>query len=178
MPEGRPAIPVAIQRAVKVEAGHRCAIPTCKSTPVELAHIVPWEKIQEHTFENLIALCPTCHTRFDSGQIDRLSMKQYKANLGVISGRYGEMERRLLDVLAANQAAGRFRLALGSSIQLMYLVKDGLLKQVPINGGMFIDGQPMHEEFEVTPLGRDFVAKWIDAQPVSDDARPDLDDPA
>jgi 5-methylcytosine-specific restriction endonuclease McrA len=42
--------------------------------PVEIAHIVPWEKVKEHTFDNLIVLCPTCHTRFDKGEIDRKSM--------------------------------------------------------------------------------------------------------
>jgi 5-methylcytosine-specific restriction endonuclease McrA len=65
----RPAIPQALKRKVLIEAGHRCAIPTCKQVPVELAHIVPWANCKEHTFENLIALCPTCHTRFDKKEI-------------------------------------------------------------------------------------------------------------
>ncbi|WP_261562884.1 tetratricopeptide repeat protein [Frankia tisae] len=73
-----------MKREVLVEAGHRCAIPTCKATTTEIAHIVPWEKVREHTFENLIALCPNCHTRFDKGDIDRRSMQQYKANLSGI----------------------------------------------------------------------------------------------
>jgi hypothetical protein len=33
MPEGRPAIPATVKRAVLVEAGHRCAIPTCRQAP-------------------------------------------------------------------------------------------------------------------------------------------------
>src|SRR4051794_10951755 len=94
--------PLPLQRAVKVEAGHRCAIPTCRQTPVELAHIEPWATVREHTFENLIALCPTCHTRYDRGEIDRLAMQHYKANLGLVNGRFGELERRLLDLFVAN----------------------------------------------------------------------------
>jgi 5-methylcytosine-specific restriction endonuclease McrA len=74
MPENRPAIPAALKRQILVEAGHRCAIPVCRQVPVEIAHIVPWEKVKEHTFDNLIVLCPTCHTRFDKGEIDRKSM--------------------------------------------------------------------------------------------------------
>ena len=66
----RQTIPRQLEREVLMEAGHRCAIPTCRQTPVEIAHIVPWEQIQEHTFDNLIALCPTCHTRYDKGEID------------------------------------------------------------------------------------------------------------
>jgi hypothetical protein len=68
---------------VLIEAGHRCAIPTCKSTPVEIAHIIPWAKVRKHEFKNLITLCPTCHARFDDphGSIDLKAMRQYKANL-------------------------------------------------------------------------------------------------
>jgi hypothetical protein len=41
----------------------------------------PWSEVKEHRFENLIALCPTCHTRYDQGTIDRRSMLVYKALL-------------------------------------------------------------------------------------------------
>ena len=82
----RPAIPRQLERDVLVEAGHRCAIPTCKQTPVQIAHIVPWETVREHTFDNLIALCPNCHDRYDNkGEIDRKAMLQYKANLSAKS---------------------------------------------------------------------------------------------
>ncbi|MEV5317116.1 HNH endonuclease signature motif containing protein [Streptomyces sp. NPDC052687] len=84
MPENRPAVPRELERRLLVEAGHRCAIPACRSTPVELAHIVPWAKVQEHTFDNMIALCPTCHTRYDNGHIDRRAMFQYKTNLRLL----------------------------------------------------------------------------------------------
>ncbi|MFE5158110.1 HNH endonuclease [Streptomyces sp. NPDC056697] len=79
----RPKVPSELRRRVLIEAGHRCAIPACKTTPVEIAHIIPWSKTRKHEFKNLIALCPTCHTRFDDphGSIDRKAMRQYKANL-------------------------------------------------------------------------------------------------
>lgn len=82
MPDNRPAVPRQLARDLLVEAGHRCAIPTCRATTLELAHITPWAKTRAHDFDNMIALCPNCHTRFDKGEIDRLSMLQYKAELG------------------------------------------------------------------------------------------------
>ncbi|MER7035808.1 HNH endonuclease signature motif containing protein [Streptomyces albidoflavus] len=100
MAQDRPDIPTALKRTILVEAGHRCAIPTCRQTPVELAHITPWSKIKEHTFDNLIALCPTYHTRFDRDDIDRKSMLQYKQNLEVLNGRYTDVERQVLKVYA------------------------------------------------------------------------------
>ncbi|MGV9664817.1 HNH endonuclease [Nocardia niigatensis] len=120
MPVGRPEIPAELKRAVLVEAGHRCAIPTCRQTPVELAHITPWAKVKEHTFDNLIALCPTCHTRFDRGDIDRKAMFQYKANLDILNYRYTDLERQLLRAFIrrwqnARQALGQPQQAAGAT---------------------------------------------------------------
>ena len=77
----RPAIPADLRRRVLVEAGHRCAIHTCRHTDVDIHHIVPWEKCREHAYENLVALCPNCHRRADACEIDRKSLRMYKARL-------------------------------------------------------------------------------------------------
>ncbi|MFG2841668.1 HNH endonuclease [Kitasatospora sp. NPDC048296] len=100
MSAGRPAVPRELRRDLLVEAGHRCAIPTCRAVPLELAHIVPWAKVRVHEFSNMIALCPNCHTRFDQGQIDRLAMRKYKAGLQSSADRVG-----LLDAYRCFQAA-------------------------------------------------------------------------
>lgn len=94
MPPRRPAIPADIQRAVLVEAGHRCAIPTCRATTTEIAHIEAWAKSRDHSFANLIALCPTCHTRYDQKkEIDLASMRMYKAKLGEQSQIQAQLEK-------------------------------------------------------------------------------------
>ncbi|WP_202970120.1 DUF3298 domain-containing protein [Pseudomonas silesiensis] len=77
----RPAIPAEIRRAVLVECGHRCAIPRCNQTELDIHHIVPWETCQTHEYLNLIALCPICHRRAHNGDIDRKSLMIYKENL-------------------------------------------------------------------------------------------------
>lgn len=77
----RLAIHAELRRAVLVEAGHRCAIPTCRYPKVDLHHIVPWEQCGTHDYDNLIALCPNCHDRADRGEIDRKSLRMYKARL-------------------------------------------------------------------------------------------------
>jgi 5-methylcytosine-specific restriction endonuclease McrA len=61
----RPSIPLPLERDVLMEAGHRCAIPTCKQTPLEIAHIIPYDNVLKHEFDNLITLCPNCHRRRD-----------------------------------------------------------------------------------------------------------------
>lgn len=80
MPE-RPTIPADLRREVLVEAGHRCAIHTCRHIDVDVHHIVPWARRPEHRLENLIALCPNCHRRAEKGEIDRKALRLYKARL-------------------------------------------------------------------------------------------------
>lgn len=77
----RPAIPMEVQRAVLIEAGHQCAIPSCRHPRVEIHHIIPWAKSKKHEYQNLIALCPNCHTRVHDGEIDRKSLIKYKSAL-------------------------------------------------------------------------------------------------
>ncbi|MEU0208220.1 HNH endonuclease [Streptomyces canus] len=108
-----------------------------------MAHITPYADVEDHTFENLIALCPTCHPRYDRGDIDRLSMKGYKANHAVVNGRYGDMERRVLDQLASSPGATHFRLPGGWNLQLWYLLKDGLIAKIEGTATVLING-PAH----------------------------------
>jgi hypothetical protein len=75
----RQAIPTEIRRQILVEAGHRCAIQTCRnSVDIDIHHITPWAQCQEHAANNLIALCPNCHRMADKGKIDKFCLRKYK----------------------------------------------------------------------------------------------------
>ena len=184
MPEGRPAIPAELERRVKVEAGHRCAIPTCKSVPIEINHIEDWAKVQEHTFENLIALCPNCHARYTKGEIDRKAMRMYKANLGVVMNRYNDFERRILELFgeilekmppeaqAANQRPWIQLPGGGSVLSYRYLLADGLIEELGAVGGVHttftVGGVPQAANFGITQAGIEFINKWFGAEPLDD----------
>jgi type I restriction enzyme, R subunit len=73
----RPAIPIKVQRAVLLEARHRCAA-CCEPTPLERAHIRPWSKSKDHGAANLIALCANCHSRADKEKWGIDALRQYK----------------------------------------------------------------------------------------------------
>ncbi len=88
----RPPIPADTKRRVLIEAGHRCAIPTCRYITVEIHHIVPWETCRTHEYHNLIALCPNCHGRADRGEIDRKALRIYKASLRFSHDRFSQFE--------------------------------------------------------------------------------------
>ena len=169
--ERRPEIPRPLERDVRTEAGHRCAIPTCRATSgLQIHHIVPWAKVQEHTFDNLILLCANCHSRVTNGEIDTLSVRHYKANLSVVSNRYGDLERRVLEIFANNPNHDAIELPGGNDILMWYLLRDGYVVKTaaPSNPFTVTDefGNEVvgREAYRLTPSGREFVTKWVTAQ--------------
>ncbi|MBF0121416.1 MAG: HNH endonuclease [Desulfobacterales bacterium] len=101
----RPNIPMEIKRRILMEAGYRCAIPTCRFPLAENAHIFSWSESKDHSYENLIALCPNCHTLFDSGKIDRLAIIAYKKKLMFLNDVYSRFELDVLDYLKNHKRA-------------------------------------------------------------------------
>ncbi len=156
----RPPIPSDLERAVLVEAGHRCAIAACRQTPVEVAHIVGWAECRKHEFHNLIPLCPTCHTRFDKGEIDRKSMRQYKQRLAAINQRYGDAELRVLEFFAGDNSGAELRMLSDFVLFIRRLLDDRLLvdtgKDQPIAGGELV-----RKTFALTRAGKDYIERWL-----------------
>lgn len=96
---GRPHLPTWLRRELLLEAGHQCAIPTCRRRPVELTHIIGRAKSNDDQFDNLIALCPNCHAAFDRlGLIKAIEMRAYKRNLEKLGEWSGNLARRLQDL--------------------------------------------------------------------------------
>jgi HNH endonuclease len=101
----RPSIPIKIKRRILIEAGYRCAIPTCRWPITENAHIISWAESKDHSYENLIALCPNCHTLYDSGKIERAAIIAYKKKLMFLNEVYSRFELDALDHLKTHKRA-------------------------------------------------------------------------
>jgi hypothetical protein len=160
--EAREPIPEALRRRVLVEAGHRCAIPTCRNPVTEIAHIVPYHEVQKHEYENLIALCPTCHARADRREIDRKSLKIYKRILQRLTDRYERFELLVLDELRLNRPV----IMAGSMTLLIKNLLDEQLVTLNENIGgsrVEIQGIPSNVQVLLTLKGRTFIDEWINA---------------
>lgn len=168
---GRPQIPAQLRRDVLLEAGYRCAMPRCGAETTEIHHIVDYATVKEHTFSNLIALCPNCHARVTKGQIDRPSVKQIKANLSLVSGRYGDLEVRILRNFAENQDDTTISLPGGWDLLVSYLIQDGLLKKAPKGQRIAIGNRSTEfslspERYILTEKGQLFIDQWMRADPL------------
>lgn len=119
----RPAIPAAIKRAIREEAGYRCGVPTCRDKgPFDFEHIEPWAKVRKHELHNIILLCVSCHARVTRGEIDKSAIKTYKKNLAIFTGRYTLYEMRMLEAL---YKANKFKLVAPGMVVNTYQTKDG-----------------------------------------------------
>lgn len=145
----RPSIPAEIHRRVLVEAGHRCAIPTCRHLDVDVHHIVPWETCQKHEYENLISLCPNCHRRAHKlNEIDRNSLHHYKANLRFTHDRFSQLEVDVLFESARNKGK-ELMWASFNALLLKRLSESGYIqyKITDPNKGVFINGMRSDPDF-------------------------------
>ncbi|MFB6578537.1 HNH endonuclease [Streptomyces sp. NPDC056402] len=170
--EKRPAVPAALKRAVLEEAGYMCAIPTCRHTTTEIAHIEPWARVKEHTFENLIALCPNCHTRFDQKrEIPKASILRFKANLSVINARFGPMERQVLEAAADQPGQDSFRYPRGMEWAFSNLIRGQLAEVIerPPTWRIVEDGSIGMNDLRLTALGRDTADRIREGRLLTDD---------
>lgn len=158
----RPAIPAELKRRVLVEAGHRCAIPTCRHIEVELHHIEPWANTQTHEYQNLIALCPNCHARADSGKIDRKSLRIYKAALRYAHDKFSQFEMDVLFDLKSLPANGARPFPEYMGLLLKRLLDSDFVRFYRPLGGVAVGtaSGTLHtgpSSLVITPEGRDFV---------------------
>jgi HNH endonuclease len=161
-PGGIEGVLRARKRMALVEAGHRCAIPTCRHPTTEIAHIVPESQSHDDSFANLIALCPKCQNK----EIDARSMSMYKRNLGILNSRYSDFERRLFDQIAETDQRS-FIVEAGLEIPLLRAVNDGLLKRVELAPVAAQRGEPTQYKYEVTDEGLDFINRYICGEDIS-----------
>lgn len=68
----RDSISVDVKRKLYAESMGRCMNPNCQvdlfgfdGDIIEKAHIDPYCKTADNSFDNLVVLCPNCHTNFD-----------------------------------------------------------------------------------------------------------------
>jgi len=102
--EGR-YVPEQLQDLLLEQCSHRCSV--CREPNYELHHIEPIEYGGKTEYENLIVLCPNCHTRVHrEGIPNKKQLKHYKLKEEVsyglpIIGRLSLEEKEFIKKLSA-----------------------------------------------------------------------------
>ena len=152
-------MPADLRRKVLVEAGHRCAVPTCRSVVgVDVHHIVPWNKRKEHKYPNLIALCPNCHRMAEKGDIDKKSLYLYKNNLRFLYDKFTTFEVDLLYELVElnpgekHQFLPFLKLLIKRIMEAGYITYEETMAQVAMG-----DTKLNPDLIKITNSGRQFI---------------------
>ena len=161
----RPAIPADLKRKVLVEAGHRCAIPTCRYIIVEIHHIIPWNECRKHEYDNLIALCPNCHSLADRTKIDRKSLRMYKFNFRTVHDKFSQLEIDVLFEANRMEASQAIQWPPFMNILIKRICDAGLVRLSSRSGSVSVGGMqisPMN--LTITTDGRDYIQKMSEEE--------------
>ncbi len=88
MSESRPPIPADMKRQIRKESYYGCVC--CGNPIIEYHHIKDWCIVKEHSADNLVALCPTCHYRATVGELTperilKLKKHPFNSNAKIVS---------------------------------------------------------------------------------------------
>lgn len=152
-------MPADLRRKVLVEAGHRCAVPTCRSVVgVDVHHIVPWNKRKEHKYPNLIALCPNCHRMAEKGDIDNKSLYLYKNNLRFLYDKFTTFEVDLLYELVELNPGEKYQFLPFLKLLIKRIVEAGYITYEETMAQVVMGNIKLNSDLiKITSSGRQFI---------------------
>ena len=157
-PRERKRLNVKTTTIVLIEAGYRCAVPTCRNIlALDMHHI--WEVSAGGGDDptNLIALCPTCHALYHRGTISSDAIFAYKAMLVAI-GRAFDLEA-IDRLLFLAQCAEDFLVVSGDGLlHFARLLGAGLARmEMKANNAW----QIVTYAVNISDRGRELVEAWM-----------------
>lgn len=154
---------LSVRELVMLEAGYRCAVPTCRAlTPLDIHHIEEHAKGGSDEAGNLICLCCNCHNRYHREKIpSEQAMKVYKIRLQELSR---AVDREDIDLLLM-LCDGLDSLAVsGDKIsEIAALFNAGYIQASDSSQGCIQSNMPQPAPYYIirlTARGREFVETW------------------
>lgn len=116
----RRSINANVERKIYAESMGRCMNPECKvelfkegGDIMEKAHIIPYCDTKDNSFENLIILCPNCHTNFDKNNAfsadevkkwKEMRKDEFETFFSKEYDNFEDLKREIVPLLLQNQA--------------------------------------------------------------------------
>jgi hypothetical protein len=153
----RRALPEAVKRAVLMEAGYRCAVPTCRTIlALDLHHIEELQDGGGDELSNLIALCPTCHALYTRRTISRDAIHSWKGILVALNHAFDK--ESISNLLFLKAVGPNGPLVSGDGVlQFSHLIAAGLatFSVARENGPLIL------YRATLTPKGAQIVEAWF-----------------
>lgn len=116
----RDSIVENVKRRLYAESIGRCMNPDCNKELfsangdiIEKAHIVPYSKTADNSYENLVILCPNCHTEYDKNALftpeiikswKRIRKEEIDKFFGKKFSNFQELSKEVVPLLMENKA--------------------------------------------------------------------------
>jgi hypothetical protein len=159
----RKRLPIDVKQQVLIEAGYRCAVPTCRNIlALDLHHIEELKQGGSDDPANLIALCPTCHALFHRKIISLEAVRFWKGMLVSLTQAF---DRSTIDDLLFLSLPPTSNLPISGDGVLKFtrLIGAGLAK-FEVAGRQ---GWEMFYAVRLTPKGQAFVDAWKHGDPAA-----------
>jgi hypothetical protein len=162
MDKKRKSISINTKREVLHQSGYRCGNPACRSIlTIDIHHLVPIAESGPDTPDNLLALCPNCHSLHHNEVIPIESIRAWKMLLIAMNEAY---DRRSIDQLAALESVGKVYVSGEGLLTCSGLVAGKLLTVTAwgctVMGGPQIQTQVPYYCLSLTDRGRALLAAW------------------
>jgi cytochrome c553 len=154
----RKAIPLAVKQQVLHEAGYRCGNPICRTIiTLEIHHLDHVSEGGENNAENLIALCPNCHSLHHKGEIPKESLQAWKyLQFSLNEG----FDKVAIDVLLAMDHLNGLSVSGDGFVQIAGLVTGGYLRIAGTSTGAAHTSGVGAFNLVLTDKGKCFIQAW------------------
>jgi hypothetical protein len=174
-PKGKGKISPSTRESAMIEAGYRCAVPTCRSSlSLDVHHITQKSEGGSDEIENLIVLCPTCHAAFHRGTYSKEAIRVWKMTLLQLNNSYDRNAVNLL-LLLEKMNFPHFSVSADALLPFAPLIVSGLVDATPkifTTPTTAMAGLSVHYHYmvQLSETGQSFMQAWKDgkkSQPMS-----------
>lgn len=153
----RKAISTSVIQQVLHQAGYRCANPSCRTMlTLEIHHLDQVSEGGQNTPENLLALCPNCHTLHHKKIIPLESLKTWKQLLLSLNEGFNKLA---IDVLLVMPTIGQLSVTGDGFIHISSLITGGYLyPSIMVTAAGSGGGGSI--TLKLTEKGKTFIDAW------------------
>lgn len=146
----RRQVPSETRRQILHESGYRCANPVCRMVlTINIHHLDQVSEGGDNTLDNLLALCPNCHSLHHQGNIPHDSLRTWKT---LLVGLNEAFDKKSVDILLALRKISTISLRGEGILEISSLIASGLVEWRIHHTDLF--------DISLSEKGKIFVQGW------------------